>query len=464
MINFFKKKKRNVIFFVTIIFSVLFFYLFSLVTEIVQYGYDRQNKVILVIESIIPKHYLKKIRDNVFIIPNLKAQIESLELQVRKFEQGNEGQKFHKKLINLDGTEFETNFFFLPYKKLDTNLGWKAELNSLRAHYFEIYNEYLLSISGYGEIVYSNKNNLLNKNLDFKDIPNNIDDILRKDNLKLIGIRDLFIFNDQIIISMLTEDDQGITINLYEADFNLKKINFKLLFRSNEFWKNYNVFTGGRVEKFVDNKILFSIGFSKDYKAPQNKKSLLGKIIAIDLKTKNFELISYGHRNPQGLYFHKSNNLVINTEHGPKGGDEINFNFLNDEEDKNFGWPIVSYGNAYPSEEKLFNKDTFIKTHKELGFIEPFKYFDPSIGISEIIFLEKNSFCITKCLLVSSLRAHSLYIFQLSDNFKEIISEKRIYLGEGIRIRDINYDKDLDLITLLSEKVPSIVTVKNVSN
>ena len=60
--------------------------------------------------------------------------------------------------------------------------------------------------------------------------------------------------------------------------------------------------------------------------------------------------------------------MVINTEHGPKGGDETNFNFLNEEEDKNFGWPMVSYGKAYSGEEKIFNKDTFIKSHKELGF------------------------------------------------------------------------------------------------
>ena len=197
-----------------------------------QYGYDKQNRVLLGIKSIIPSHYLKKIKDKVFIIPNLKAQIQTLELQVRKFEQGNEGQKFDKKSINLDGMELETNFFFLPYKKLDTNLGWNAEINSLRAHYFEIYNEYLISISGYGKTVFFNKNNLLNQNLNFTDIPNNIDDILRVGNFKLIGIRDLFIFNNQIIISMLVKDEKGITINLYEADFDLKKINFKLLFQS----------------------------------------------------------------------------------------------------------------------------------------------------------------------------------------------------------------------------------------
>ena len=45
---------------------------------------------------------------------------------------------------------------------------------------------------------------------------------------------------------------------------------------------------------------------------------------------------------------------------------------------------------------KLFNINTFKKTHQELGFIEPFKYYEPSIGISEIIF-RKSSFCKSKC-------------------------------------------------------------------
>ena len=99
-------------------------------------------------------------------------------------------------------------------------------------------------------------------------------------------------------------------------------------FETKNFWKKYNVFSGGRLEKFKDDKILFSIGFAKDYKAPQDKQSFLGKIIAIDLNTNEYEIMSLGHRNPQGLYYHKDKNIIINTEHGPKGGDEINFNFL----------------------------------------------------------------------------------------------------------------------------------------
>ena len=216
---------------------------------------------------------------------------------------------------------------------------------------------------------------------------------------------------------MIKKDD-AITINLYRANLNFEKIKFEFFFEINETWKKYNVFSGGRIEKFLDNKILFSIGFSKNYDAPQDKKSLLGKIISIDMDTSEHNLISYGHRNPQGLLYHDEKNLVVNTEHGPKGGDEINFNFLDFIEDKNFGWPEVSYGQAYPGEENLFNINTFKKTHQELGFIEPFKYYEPSIGISEIIFLEKSSFCKSKCFLVSSLRANSLYIINIDDDFK----------------------------------------------
>ena len=38
----------------------------------------------------------------------------------------------------------------------------------------------------------------------------------------------------------------------------------------------------------------------------------------------NYEIISLGHRNPQGLYYHSNLNYLFSTEHGPNGGDEIN--------------------------------------------------------------------------------------------------------------------------------------------
>ncbi len=457
----FLKTKKKLILVTILLFLLGGIYLSKTISDIVRNGYDKQNKIILFVKSIISPHYIKKIKNSLFVIPNLKARNDFLELQIQKYEQGNDGLKFDTKLIKFNDETFEINYFFLPFKKLDTNLGWNAESNSLRAHYLEIYEENLFSISGEGKTVFFNTKNLLNNKLQFKDLPNNIQEILKNSDSRLIGIRDLYFENNFIYISMLTKNSKGITLKLYRAKINFEKINFEVFFETNEYWKSYNVFSGGRLEKFKDGKILFSIGFAKDYNAPQDKDSLLGKIVAIDLDKKNYELISYGHRNPQGLYYHANKDIVINTEHGPKGGDEINFNFLNLKEEKNFGWPRVSYGKAYPGQEKLFEKDTFDISHKKLGFIEPIKYYDPSIGISEILYLENNSFCKTKCLLVSSLRANSIYFLNVSDTFNEVLSNGRIFLKNN-RIRDIDYDQDLDLIIILTENVPAIVTIKKI--
>jgi len=357
--KFFNTKKKKIIFVVMLFLLSVGVYAMSTVSEIVRHGYDKQNKTILFIKSIISPHYVKKIRDNLFIIPNLKSRNEFLELQVKKYEQGNKGEIFDSKIVQLNNDEYKVNFFFLPFKRLDTNLGWNAEENSLRAHYSEIYDGKLFSISGEGKTVYFDKKNLLKDKLEFKNLPNNINEILEENNFQLIGIRDLYFHENQVFISMIIKNKNGVTINLYKANFNYDKINFKPFFETKEYWKEYNVFTGGRLEKFTKDKILFSIGFSKIYEAPQNKNSLLGKIISIDLNSKDYELMSYGHRNPQGLYYHSDKNIIMNTEHGPKGGDEINFNFLNTKDDKNFGWPKASYGKAYPGEEKLFGPVIF---------------------------------------------------------------------------------------------------------
>ena len=61
----------------------------------------------------------------------------------------------------------------------------------------------------------------------------------------------------------------------------------------------------------------------------------------VKCETKKHEIFSLGHRTPQGLVVYDNN--IIATEHGPKGGDEIN----KIEYKKNYGWPIVSYGSLY---------------------------------------------------------------------------------------------------------------------
>ena len=50
-------------------------------------------------------------------------------------------------------------------------------------------------------------------------------------------------------------------------------------------------------------------------------------------------IFSYGHRNPQGMFYDEKNNKIWIHEHGPRGGDEINII----EAGENYGWPLASY-------------------------------------------------------------------------------------------------------------------------
>ena len=445
---------------IILIFLALFIISFVGFWSIVSGGYDKQNKTILFLKKIIPSHLAKKARDTVFIIPELKEQNKFLALQVKKYEQGYNGSLFNEQIILSENKKKKYNLkeFFLPFPRLDIRLGWAATENSRRAHYLEIVEDKIFSISGLGETIYFDRKNINKKKLDQKVVENNIKDILLENKAELIGIRDLYYDDNNLYISLQHKDKNGFTINVYRAVLNTDKLIFKLFFETKEYWPNYNVFSGGRLEKFKDNKILFSIGFAYEYYSPQNKNSFLGKIISIDKASSKHELVSYGHRNPQGLFYLKKNNMIINTEHGPKGGDEINFNNLNynKKEASNFGWPISSYGRPYPGEEKIFEKNGWLeKSHKINGFIEPVKYFDPAIGISEIIYLSEKKTNSGDKLYVSSLRAGSIYLLDLDKELKNIIGEDRLFF-ENKRIRDLKFDADNNVFLIVFEFTPSI--------
>ena len=128
-----------------------------------------------------------------------------------------------------------------------------------------------------------------------------------------------------------------------------------------------------------------------------------------------------GHRNPQGLYFDKENNFILETEHGPQGGDEINLieiNQANESAIQNYGWPISSEGEHYGgrTEENVekYEKYPLHNSHIEYGFIEPIMSFVPSIGISEIVKISPNKY------VVSSMKDKSLYFFEFKISLVKI--------------------------------------------
>lgn len=74
----------------------------------------------------------------------------------------------------------------------------------------------------------------------------------------------------------------------------------------------------------------------------QSDDSSYGKVMAIDLKTRQSRIVSKGHRNLQGIAIDKEGRLWT-TEHGERGGDELNLI----EEGVDYGWPSQSLGTLY---------------------------------------------------------------------------------------------------------------------
>ena len=76
----------------------------------------------------------------------------------------------------------------------------------------------------------------------------------------------------------------------------------------------------------------------------QDMDLTIGKVISINYQDGKKEILSKGHRNPQGITV-TSSGKILQAEHGPNGGDEINF--IDHNALKNFGWPYQSLGINY---------------------------------------------------------------------------------------------------------------------
>ena len=102
-----------------------------------------------------------------------------------------------------------------------------------------------------------------------------------------------------------------------------------------------------------------------------------------------------------------------------------------------------------------------LKSHKNFGYIEPIKYFTPSIGISEITKIEnlQNNKDLNQFYLLASMGSRlsegdkSLHYFQLDEKNK-ITNLKVLAINE--RIRDLFYDKEKKNILMILENTPAL--------
>ncbi|WP_295201856.1 PQQ-dependent sugar dehydrogenase [uncultured Chryseobacterium sp.] len=142
-------------------------------------------------------------------------------------------------------------------------------------------------------------------------------------------------------------------------------------------------------------------------------------------------LYSIGHRNPQGMAIHPQTGELWQSEHGPRGGDEIN----RVQGGANYGWPTITYGIEYSG---AVIGDGI---QQKQGMEQPVYYWDPVISPSGMTFYRGNAMPEWQNnLFIASLSG--MHIARLVIENNRVVGEERLLTGENQRFRDITQGKD----------------------
>ena len=142
---------------------------------------------------------------------------------------------------------------------------------------------------------------------------------------------------------------------------------------------------------------------------------------------------TFGHRGPQGLAYDPQTRSAWSTEHGPRGGDELNRLLPG----RNYGWPLFSDGQNYDGTEVAHGR---AESDIRLEDTErPAISWTPAIGVSNVFVYEGAAFPEWQGdFLVASLKAADLIRVKVEDG--RVVSEEILVEDIG-RIRDIDVDE-----------------------
>lgn len=194
---------------------------------------------------------------------------------------------------------------------------------------------------------------------------------------------------------------------------------------------------GSRLVIDPDSTIWMSIGERGDRNNAQRLDNHFGKILRLTADGKAHpdnpfvgrkdalpEIYSYGHRNPQGLARHHLNQELWETEHGPRGGDEIN----RIRKGLNYGWPKATYGREYYGPK--------IGETKVEGTEPPLYQWTPSIAPSGMVVYDGDALPAWKGIVFSgALALTHLNLVEIKKDGKAV--EERLFVEDGQRVRDV---------------------------
>jgi glucose/arabinose dehydrogenase len=223
-----------------------------------------------------------------------------------------------------------------------------------------------------------------------------------------------------------------------------------VIYRANPSANVGNLHYGGRILFDSTGNLFVSTGERSDLSTrplAQSATAAVGKILRITTSGQPApgnptftqsgalpELYSLGHRNPQGIAIHPVTGELWQSEHGPRGGDEINRVLAG----KNYGWPTITYGIEYSG------ATIGAGIQQQSGLEQPVYYWDPVISPSGITFYKGNTIPEWQNnLFVASLSGMHIARLVLENN--KVVGEERLLASENQRFRDITQGLDNNL-------------------
>ena len=191
---------------------------------------------------------------------------------------------------------------------------------------------------------------------------------------------------------------------------------------------------GSRLAVGRDGFLYVTTGDASNPALARDRSSLAGKVLRVTLTGQPApgnpfasRVHSLGHRNPQGIVFHPTRDILYVTEHGPGDNDEVNLI----EPGRDYGWPEVRgrCDDDAPQETVICQRD---------GIAEPLAIWTPTIAPSGVEFYDSSLIPAWRnSLLFTTLKGSALVRLSMSADGRTVTAQETLYEGQFGRLRDV---------------------------
>jgi glucose/arabinose dehydrogenase len=159
------------------------------------------------------------------------------------------------------------------------------------------------------------------------------------------------------------------------------------------------------------------------------------------------EVWSYGHRNVQGIAIDPASGRIFATEHGARGGDELNLL----EAGKNYGWPLATFSREYMG-PKISDATSLPEMENALAV------WTPCIGPSGLAFYTGDKFPGWRGNLFAGGLVGESVIRLMIDGQGRVTGQERLAIES--RVRDIRQGPDGYLYILTDEEKGKLIRLE----